>query len=221
MGLVNKIIEAGHEILFIADEHGCKKWEKVFVKCGLEINNLLITPKDRGDEYPSSCAILQNAFGPNMDEATLELLDAGTQADLLQKGNPTRLGEIFKKAIKSNIVDDTRRDYLARHFSQNLEPDEKILGWVEEYNIMEKNLDSIMKTKRDLGNHMMQYDVSGLKHDATEFFKNAYANSPVVVLASTPVFIDNVRQMGISIAVDDSKEGFKQLHVVKILKRGH
>jgi hypothetical protein len=215
---VNEINNAGHKIIFIADEHGSKKWEKVLVKCGLDINLLEIKPQDRGNTYPSSCAILQEALNGHLDEATLEILDAGTQADLPQKGTSTRIGEIFRKAIKSNILDDKRRDYLARHFSQNLDPDATILGWMKEYEVMEDNLVKIMQTREDLKDGIMRYTISNLKHDATEFFKEAYKNSPVVVLANTPVFINNVRQTGISMAIDDSKEGIKNLNVVNILK---
>ena len=94
---VNKIYQAGHKILFIAAEHGKQAWTDVLKQCGHDKSELTIKPKDRGEKYPSSCAILTKAFGESADGHTKALLHDGNQTDLMKFD--THFGQIFNDAI--------------------------------------------------------------------------------------------------------------------------
>jgi hypothetical protein len=212
--LVNKIKSRGCEILVVADEHGKKQWEAVFAKCGLDIQNLLIPPQDRTQEEYSSSAILKKSIDDGSDKFITELLYAGDQGDRMNFNTP--IGNIMNRATKSNIGDNTRREYLVRHLATNETSDPKIDGWIGEYDVMEANLPKIMETGEDLGNGIFRYDAQGLSHDATEFFKSAYSREPkpvAVVLKGTSVFRDGKVQPSISVGTDR-----KDLNVLQALQ---
>lgn len=178
---VNKIYKLGHEILFIADEHGKKAWEEVLITCGHSITELRIQPEDRGEEFPSCCAIIKKAFGESVDEHTRDLLHAGNEADLMNY--ETHFGRILNEAIKSNLRDSNRRLHLVRWLAFNKEPDATIERWMKEYEAIKANSISILGTRQDLGFGMSIYDGTlASRHDATFVFNNAYKTSSIVVL---------------------------------------
>lgn len=207
---VNKIYQAGHTILFIADEHGKKAWKEVLQQCGHSKDELCIKPKDRS-QYSSSCAILSQAFGECADTHTKALLEAGDQADKMIFDTP--LGIIFNQSIKSNMSDPERRPYIVKHMALNDTPDAKIQGWINEYAEMQSNLPKILASGTSLGDGIFLYDCTCGSHDATALFNKAYETSPIVVLSGTTVFLGGKAQLGVSIATNK-----KDLNILKIIQ---
>jgi hypothetical protein len=204
---VNKVYNAGHSILFIADNHGKLAWKEVLEVCGHKKEELAIQPKDRL-KYSSSCAILEKAFGTSADFYTHSLLNAGDEGNRMIYNSP--LGEIFNNSTKSNLVDPARRPYVVKHLAEEDTADTKIQGWMDEYVEMKNNLPKIMESGRDLGNGLFQYDGAIGIHDASAIFKEAYKKSPVAILTGTNVFL---KEPGVSIATDR-----KDLDVLKIIQ---
>lgn len=192
---VGKIKKSGHEILFIASEHGKEAWYKIVSKEGLTIK-----PKNRGEKYESSCAVLaKKAFQHSEDSHTKELLNDGNEAD---KMNYVGFGKIVNDALKSNPGDSMRRPYLANHLAFNSIPDNTIEKWINDGKVIEVNNSQILSTGKDLGDGIYLYDASIGLHNATEIFKEAYKTSHFVVLQNTKVFLDNKPLNGASIATD-------------------
>lgn len=207
---VKKIYELGHTILFIADEHGKNAWKDVLEKCGHTMKELTIKPKDPS-KYGSSCAILQKKLAETADDHTKKLLEDGHQGDLMNFNTP--FGKIFNNGVKSNMGDPTRRPYMVKHMAHNVNPDDKIQGWMDEYAEMEANQPKILASREDLGNGISLFDASIGRHDPTAIFKEAYQMSPIAVLRGTDVFIANKKQVGVSIATNN-----KFLNVLKIIQ---
>jgi hypothetical protein len=179
---VKKIYDHGHTISFIADEHGKEAWKKTLQSCDKDITSLRIQPEDRGSQFSSSCAVLMKALGTS-DEYTSNLLLDGNQADL---GNfDTRYGNIFNKAIKSQIKDSERRCYLARYMSDHEEPDETIKGWVQEYEVMEGNIQKVLDKGASHGEGIRYYsNAEKLPLDITAFLFEAYKKSSIVLIST-------------------------------------
>jgi len=209
---VKRIYEMGHKISFIADEHGKTAWKDVLEECGHSKEELSIRPKNRGEKYGSSCAILMKAFGESVDAHTKALLRDGNQGDQMNFDTP--FGRIFNNAIKSNMSDPTRRPYIVRCMAQQEIPDVKIQGWMDEYAEMEVNLPLILASREDIGNEISVYNGSIGRHDATAVFRDAYKMSSIVVLNGTNVFLGGRLQMGISIATNR-----KDLNVLEIIQK--
>lgn len=203
---VQKIHNAGHKILAIADEHDADLWADVM---GSSIDSLLIKPVSRSEECYSSCAVLRNAFTLNrecsdkkMDEHTVELLCAGDQGD---RGNfDTYFGEIFNNAIKSNMGDRTRRPHLSRHLAFDREADAKIKGWMSEYAEIQENQPKIVAAREDMGDKIFFYDASAVgRHDATSLMMSEYRNGAAVVILNTNTFIKGSMLQVVSIGVNN------------------
>jgi len=177
--LINKIKKLGHEILFVADEHDKDEWENVFKVCEIDLNKLTITPENR-NEFGSSCEILKRKFGDTIDEHTKELLDAGHQAD--QLNFETKFGEYFNQCTKANPRDDSRKDYLVRHFSVHDAPDETILAWKKEYLPIQLKTWEILETYQEYSEEICIFDCSRGLCDVSDLFSKAYKIKPVVVL---------------------------------------
>lgn len=209
---INRVHKAGHEILFIADEHNKKAWNEVLERCNYEKEKLLIQPEDRTEKYSSSCAILSEAFGDSADAHTKALLHAGDQADRMNFDTP--FGNIFNTCTKSNMSDPNRRPYVVQHMAFHETPDEKIQGWMNEYAEIKANQPNILASRKDLGNGMALYDGAIGRHDATALFNEAYKANDIVVLTGTPVFLEGKMQSGVSIATKR-----KDLNVLEIIQK--
>lgn len=209
---VNKIYNSGHSILFIADEHGKKAWHQVLEQCGHSKDELTIKPRDRGEKYQSSCAILAKALGDAADAHTQALLRAGDQAD--QMNFNTRYGEIFNLSVKSNMADPERRPYVVRHMAEHESTDAKIRGWMREYANLRATQPKIMQTGMNLGDGISFYDGRVGPHDATSVFAEAYKNSSIVALGGTEVFLQGQKQVGASIATNR-----KDLNLLQIVQQ--
>lgn len=214
---IKRICKLGHEIVFIADEHGKAPWEAVLVKCGVDLGQLRIRPEDR-EAFSSSSAILKNALGnlASLDPMIEELLDAGDKGD--QMDFSTRLGKIFNDTVKSNIGDNKRREALFKCFTASSEPNEEITIYMKEYAIIQSNGEKILSTTRKhVANGIVSYDASIGPHDPTAIFMGAYLQNPgsyFVVLMHTPTFVGGTRDpKGTSIATN--AQGINILELLK------
>ncbi|WP_420421181.1 hypothetical protein [Simkania sp.] len=107
--------------------------------------------------------------------------------------------------IKSSIGDNERRRELVQNYANASQPNEKILGYVKEYEAKEENGKMILEKKVEIGKEIIQYDGSIGPHDSTAIFKYSYHENPeakLVVLVNTPVFIGGAKQNGTVIATD-------------------
>jgi len=93
----------------------------------------------------------------------------------------THFGKLTNQSIKSAIWDNSRRIYLARHFAENREPDEKILGWMAEYEAILRTHDKILTNREDLGNEIVRIDCTGKIVDMTTLMGQIYSLSGVKV----------------------------------------
>ncbi len=161
-----RIIEAGHKIKGVLDEHNRKAWQRVFKAVGLSFNSLLIKPVSQNKSHiKSSGRLLLELAGKEMDSYTRELCEDADKAD---HGNfNTHFGGLVNKAIKSDIKNNKRRVYLAKHFAFNRDPDEQILGWIKEYDTIVAHHQKIIESRSDLGDKIVQIDLRGEKIDRT------------------------------------------------------
>lgn len=206
---LKRVIAAGHQVFGILDEHNAEDWQWACGEAGIDFDKLAIKPvsQDKGDIKSSGMLLFQYlkdracdlsiadeeahfsahkecSCYPNdyeyLDKQTKDLCisaDAGDRMDF-----STHFGGLVNQSVKSSIADDTRRVYMAKHFAKNYEPDEKILGWVKEYeNILKTHEEVISKTK-DLGLGMVRVDCVGKTVDMTTLMNSLYNDYYVVVV---------------------------------------
>lgn len=205
---VRKIYTAGHSIFFIADEHGKNAWKEVLETCGHSVKELSIRPKDRGEKYKSSCAVLMRAFGESADSHTVGLLRDGNEGDLMNFDTP--FGRIFNEGIKSDMNSIKRRHYMIQHLAKYETPDEIIQGWIDEYAPLKAIQPKILASRIDLGDGISLYDGTIGRHDATMIISIAYKTSPIVVLKGFP---ESNRDAWVSISTN--KECLNVLQIVR------
>lgn len=174
---VRRVRESGHEIVAICDEHNAEDWLEAMGS----FDGLTIKPvsQDTG-EIKSSGALLLSILGNEMDEQSRELCksaDAGDRMDFT-----THFGGIVNQAVKSRIADDTRRVYLARHFAANTQPDDKIVGWIAEYEVILANHDAVVAAGVNLGNGIWRGSAVGQVVDMTTLMSRLYHDYRIVLL---------------------------------------
>lgn len=184
---LKRVIAAGHIIFGVLDEHNAEDWQWACNEAGVDFDNLAIKPvsQDKGD-IKSSGALLLNLLGDSADEQIKELCiaaDAGDRMDF-----STHFGGLVNQAVKSNIADDSRRVYMAKHFVKNYEPDEKIIGWVKEYENILKTHEEIITKAEDLGLGMVRVDCVGKIVDMTTLMNTLYNDDYYVVVVEGEMF---------------------------------
>ncbi len=171
---VRRIVEAGHRIIGVCDEHNAEDWEDVLAEAGISTDELAIKPVSQADgDIKSSGALLLSLLGDEADEQTRELClaaDAGDRMDFT-----THFGGMVNSAVKSAIWDNSRRVYLARHFAEHREPDETIRGWIAEYEAILQTHDEVLAEREDLGDGIVRIDCSGKVVDMTTLMGQVYA----------------------------------------------
>lgn len=180
---VAKVKAAGHTLVAVVDEHNAELWRQVL---GAEFEELAIKPiTGKGTDCNSSGALLlrealvhfEVVGGFGAVEELCKAADAGDRMDF-----STHFGGLVNQAVKSNIGDNNRRDHMARHFAQHRDPDEKILGWVKEYEQILTNHAAVIAAKVDLGDGMVRIVTTGVKVDMTTLMNVLYKSGAKVVV---------------------------------------
>ncbi|HBR80603.1 TPA: hypothetical protein DEA21_03070 [Candidatus Uhrbacteria bacterium] len=180
--LIQRIREAGHEVVAIIDEHSREDWLGVMGT----FEGLIVEPQSQKAEGGprSSGELLRRALeaaGVEADGHTLELLSAADAGDRMDF--TTRFGGAVNKAVKSDIANDARRVYLARHFAVHAEPDTTIQRWMAEYEEILANHQAILDGRTELGDGIVRVDARGKRVDMTTLMGQLYGLPGVRVVA--------------------------------------
>jgi len=173
VAFLRRIVDAGHQIIGVCDEHNAEDWAKAFADAGLDFNGLSVKPvTGKGTSTNSSGALLLSLLGNEADEHTAELCraaDAGDRMDFT-----SHFGGMVNSAVKSKIADDSRRVKLAQHLATSREADVQIQGWIDEYAAILRNHEEIVGARVDLGDGMSRVDTRGKVVDMTAFMGQLY-----------------------------------------------
>ncbi len=209
---VRRILEAGHEIVAIIDEHSREDWQGVLGS----FEGLIVEPQSQKSEGGpgSSGELLRRALaGEEIDSHTAELLgaaDAGDRMDFT-----THFGGMVNQAVKSAIADDTRRVYLARHIASNRDGDEKIASWIKEYETILANHDKVVAGRVDLGNGIHRVSAKGLAVDMTTLMGRLYREGARVVALEGESYSKELKCKVLQISFGTNDRGLDLLSVVK------
>lgn len=208
---VCRVREAGHEIVAVIDEHSREDWLEVLGT----FDGLEIEPQTQAAGiFKSSGAILKAAAGSEADVHTIELLDAADAGDRMDF--TTRFGGFVNQAVKSDIGNDARRVYLARHFAKSIEPDSVIRDWMAEYEEILSNHKKIMAAKVDLGDGILRMSSMGMAIDANVLMNGLYqgGGARAVVLECEQFDATTGRRMA-TISFDVSDKSVDLLTLIK------
>jgi len=203
---LRRITAAGHQIVGVLDEHSREDWQKAFSEAGLSFDDLLIEPVSQATgDIKSSGALLLTLLGDEVDEHTGELLGAADAGDKMNFS--THFGGLVNKAVKSKIADDSRRVYLAKHFAENTQPNETILGWMAEYDKILENHQEIIAEREDLGDNVIRVVTAGKTVDMTTLMSELYKLGAKVVVVKGLTFNQElkVKTLQISFGTSDNK----------------
>jgi len=177
VSFLRRLVEAGHELVGIIDEHDATAWFIACAAAGIDYEKLAFQPvnQEAGD-IKSSGALLRSLLDDGADKLTLELCETADQGDRMNFD--THIGLAVNRAMKSDPSDKTRREYLARHYSQKRDPDAKIKGWVADYNSILETHAIILADLVDLGDRVARIDATKRHIDMRtllgEVFKRGY-----------------------------------------------
>jgi hypothetical protein len=182
IGFVERVLEAGHNIVGICDEHDEAAWRRVCDATELVFEELVIQPKTRNRRIGSSGAVLLEHLLCDADDHTFALCACANEAD---KGNFVGLGSIVNKCIKPAMNNNARRTRLAMHFGYytDINKDDNILPWLAEGELMEADTMSVVRDTKSLGSGMCI--ASTLEHgsaDVTTVMMELYNHYDVVVV---------------------------------------
>ena len=165
---------AGHQIVGVIDEHGAEDWSTACANAGVDLSAFALQPvSGKGTDTNSSGALLLRMLGSHADWHTRELCEA---ADAGDRGDfTTRCGDIVNSAVKSAIADDSRRIHLARHLSQDREPDQLIAGWIKEYREIQRNNEVVLAAASEPASGIVRVSAVGLKVDITAIMTSLYS----------------------------------------------
>lgn len=194
---LRRVKSAGHTILGVLDEHNAEDWRKAFDAADLSFDELVIKPVSQNEGgIKSSGALLSGWLYANTDgehdshtAALLEAADAGDRMDFT-----THFGGLVNQAVKSRITDDSRRVHLAFRFAEHMEPDEKIRGWIAEYETILQNHEAILAAKQDLGDGIHRVVTTAKTVDVTTLMSQLYKNGARVVVMEAEMFDKSLGQ---------------------------
>jgi hypothetical protein len=187
---VKGIEDCGAAIYAIADEHDAQAWNQIIPNMGNGEGELamMVYPQTRSEQYPSSGAVLRQYLSglEGWDDYCTRLTQ---YADLADQAEFVGLAEVVNKAVKSNIRDQHRRVYIAKHFSQSFEMDPQIRQWVTDYETLEANMNEILSNVVDRGKYIY-LDSRGKDVDMTTLATRVYRQYPdaLVVVAKGQAF---------------------------------
>jgi len=211
---LRRITAAGHQIVGVLDEHSREDWQKAFSEAGLSFDDLLIEPVSQAtSDIKSSGALLLSLLGDEIDEHTEELLGAADAGDKMNFG--THFGGLVNKAVKSKIADDSRRVYLAKHFAENTQPDETILGWMAEYDKILENHQKIIASRQGLSDEIVRVVTTDLAVDMTTLMSELYKLGAKVVIVEGMAFNKSVGHPTLQIAFGASDNKLDILGAIK------
>lgn len=182
---VRRLLEAGHEIVAVCDEHNAEDWRRVLEENGVRFDGLSIKPvsQDKCD-IKSSGALLLQELG-EVDGHFKEVCLAADAADRMDFETP--IGEIANKAIKVDIRDDETRLWIARwvshkivgyyHNSIPLEIEQKL----EAYGLMQSDARAALNHAVVVGG-IAHIQVKNKRVDVTDVMRRAYEMAPIVAL---------------------------------------
>jgi len=207
----------GNIVLAVIDEHSREDWIGVLGT----FDGLMIEPQSQnaGDDAPKSSGdVLRRALvaaGVEVDSHTAELMEAADQAD--RNGNfTTRLGGMVNEAIKSAIWDDSRRVHLARHLAAGAtEPDERIAGWITEYEEILSNHDIIVNEKVDLGDGIHRVNAVDMKVDMTTLMFRLYGEGARVVALYGEAYVPAEKRKRTVLSLGTNDKSLDLLSIVK------
>jgi hypothetical protein len=119
------------------------------------------------------------------------------------------------QAVKSDIANDRRREYLARHFAKNTQPDDTIRGWMAEYEEILANHEQIIATKTSLGNGIVRISTLGRKVDMTTLMNTLYRDGTKVVVIEGEAYNKSLGRKTIQVAFGTNDKSFDLLAVIK------
>lgn len=177
-GFVTRVYDAGHTITAIIDEHDADAWREVM---GERFATLTIQPiSAQNSDLKSASALLLSVLGDEADVHMRRLLEDGNAGDAMNF--ETHFGKPINEAVKSDIANNVRRVYLARHFAFIGDADETIRGWMAEYQEILANHQVIIEQAIDLGDGFVRVTTGDMRIDMTTLMRSLYANYRVVVL---------------------------------------
>ncbi len=180
---LQRLTGAGHSVIGILDEHNADNWKEVLKLVRISFDSLTIKPVSQKEgKIESSGALLLNVLGDTADDHTRDLCKAADAADHMDFSG--HFNSLVNQAIKSKIADNSRRIYLAKHFSKVYEPDEKIRKWVTEYREILKAHEEVIENCKNLGQGIVRIDTEGRKVDMTSLLKSLYESYSVIITES-------------------------------------
>lgn len=215
---VRRLFDAGHGLVGVLDEHNDTDWRKALITAGLSDddwdNRLAIKPISQDkSEIKSSGALLLSLLGDDADEQTRELCEAADAGDRMNFS--THFGGVVNQAVKSRIADDSRRIYLAKHFAKNHDTDEKINGWIAEYETILKGHKEIVSAKQDLGNGIVRITTTGKTVDMTTLMSGLYRSGAKVVVCEGMMFDARVKKPTLQVSFGTGKKGLDLMTAIK------
>ncbi len=217
---LDRIEQGGHEVVAIIDEHSREDWSAMSMHG--DFDRLIIQPQSQNVEGgpKSSGEVLHRALvsagelsPEDRNPYVEELLFAAAQADRMDFN--TRFGAIVNQAIKSNIGDDSRRVYLARHLAKTSSPDATIIGWIREYQVILECHDRIVADRKDLGGGIHKVLTRGWKVDMTTLMARLYAEGAKVVVLVGESFNKSEGRKTIQVSFGTNDKSLDLLAIIK------
>ncbi len=204
---VADLLEAGHKIIGVCDEHCREHWANI-----LDLDGLAIQPQSKSDRFhTSSGRVLLQALFQEEDEIVYALCMDAEKADAFEF---VGYGEIANKAIKSALQDDSRRTYLANCFAFKGTLDKKIQGWIDEYEEILNN-HSVIIEEAEADGKVVRLRPAGRRIDTTTLMGELYRKEFDLVVLDDQIFD---KEAGRKVPVVSFGTGRKNCDLIQILK---
>lgn len=175
---VQAVIDAGHKIVAVCDEHDAEAWKQVLPSDIYE--NLLIKPVSQATSDIKSSGALLLSILENPDPVVVELCQAANEADRMDFSS--KYANWANKAIKSDIKSNYRRELIVFDFSRADRPSPELHMFIDEY-------DEILETHKEIvgaatsTNGLVQADSYGKKVDMITLMGELYKTFDPLVVA--------------------------------------
>lgn len=186
---INNLINAGHKISSIIDEHDSSAWSRILNRACIDMHTLSIKPVlGKNTELNSSGALLLHSrYGKGDDSHIVELCEAADAADRMDFS--PRLAKMVIGAIKSRITEDARRKYLVHHLAEGeTTPDDIIAGWISEYDAVLLTHEKLKKEAVCITKGLVRIDASGEIIDMTVLLSDLYEDGARVAVVMSDIF---------------------------------